>query len=293
VTTPARQRRWVEKVHAAVRLPRSAQRVVDMALAVAAAEPADIEAAAHRLGRSHRLLVPLAWTGGALVLLVRGVKLLFVNWRLSLLQLLPAAWVWVLMWDLRHHELRVAAFRDVTAGGVVLLVALCVATTIAAFWCNGLFGFAIVEPPPNIRRAARRARPFARSLVGAGAVVGGVIAVGAIAIPRIDTRLGYLASAGALYALILVSFVAVPARILGLGRQKLPPREAVGRWAVGSALSAVAMTPGFVLDRIGLILIGISGVRWLGFVLLSVGTALYAAGMTSVRAVKLTMKLAS
>jgi hypothetical protein len=51
------------------------------------------------------------------------------------------------------------------------------------------------------------------------------------------------------------------------------------------------MTPGFVLDRIGLILLGVPGLRVVGFVMLSVGTALYAAGMSSVRAVKLTMKL--
>jgi hypothetical protein len=61
--------------------------------------------------------------------------------------------------------------------------------------------------------------------------------------------------------------------------------------AAGSALSAVAMTPGFILDRIGLILLGATGLHVLGLFLLSIGTALYAAGMSSVRAVKLTMKL--
>jgi hypothetical protein len=53
------------------------------------------------------------------------------------------------------------------------------------------------------------------------------------------------------------------------------------------------MTPGFILDRAGLILLGIPGLHLLGLVLLSIGTALYAAGMSSVKAVKLSMKLES
>ena len=51
------------------------------------------------------------------------------------------------------------------------------------------------------------------------------------------------------------------------------------------------MTPGFVLDRVGLILLGVPGLHVVGLVLLSIGTALYAAGMSSVKAVKLSMKL--
>jgi hypothetical protein len=90
---------------------------------------------------------------------------------------------------------------------------------------------------------------------------------------------------------MLISLVAVPARIIGVRREKLPARQAVGRTAAGSALSAVAMTPGFVLDRIGIVLLGVSGLHVLGLLFLSVGSALYAAGMSSVRAVKLTMKL--
>jgi hypothetical protein len=51
------------------------------------------------------------------------------------------------------------------------------------------------------------------------------------------------------------------------------------------------MTPGFVLDRIGVTLIGVSKLRLFGFLILSIGVALYAAGLSSVRAVKLSMKL--
>src|SRR5262249_53376787 len=205
--------------------------------------------------------------------------------------LVPAAWVWVVMWDLRQHDLRSDAFRHITLGGVTVLAVLAIAASFAAFWCNTIFAFAITRPRPRIAPAARQARPYLTRIVRAGILMGLILAVGAIVVPRIDSGLVYLIALVALYALMLVSFVVVPARILGVKKHKLQPKEAVGRWTVGGALSAVAMTPGFLLDRAGLILLGVPHLHALGFVLLSIGTALYAAGMSSVKAVKLSMKL--
>jgi hypothetical protein len=53
----------------------------------------------------------------------------------------------------------------------------------------------------------------------------------------------------------------------------------------------VAMAPGFVLARIGVALFELPHLHLLGLLLLTVGTALYAAAMSSVKAVKLSMKL--
>ena len=108
-----------------------------------------------------------------------------------------------------------------------------------------------------------------------------------------ERPLFYLAVLSGVYALMLIGFVAVPARILGVRKHKLPFTQTVGHWGVSGALSAVAMGPGFILDRLGLILLGVRGFHIIGFVLLSIGTALYAAGMSSVKAVKLSMKLDS
>jgi hypothetical protein len=36
----------------------------------------------------------------AVRLLFQGVRLLFSNWRLTLIQLLPAMWIWVALLDL-------------------------------------------------------------------------------------------------------------------------------------------------------------------------------------------------
>ena len=266
-------------------------KVVTAALAVADADPAKVESAARQFGASRRYLAPVAWVAGAIVLLVRGVKLLLLNWRLTLIQLVPAVWLWLLMWDLKQHALRHVAFRHITVGGMIVLVVLAVAASIASFWCNTVFAFAITDRRPRIRPAARRAQPYLGRIAVAGAALGLLVAGAAIVIPRIGPTWLYVIVLGGLYSVMLVSFVVVPARIIGVKKQKLPPKQALGRLTVGSALSAVAMTPGFVLDRLGLVLLGVPGFHVVGFILLSVGTALYAAGMSSVRVVKLSMKL--
>jgi hypothetical protein len=266
-------------------------RLVQLARAVADADPSEIESTAHQLGASRRYLAPVAWAAGTLVLLFRGIKLLLLNWRLTLVELVPAVWVWVVMWDLKHHALRGDAFRQISLGDAILLVALTIAASTAAFWCNTVFAFAITHPQPRIAPAMRQATRYLARIVLAGIGMGVVLAAGAVFVPRIGSLWLYLVASIALYSLMLISFVAVPARILGAKKQKLRPKQAIGSWTVGGALSAVAMTPGFVLDRVGLILLGVQGLHLVGLVLLSIGTALYAAGMSSVKAVKLSMKL--
>jgi hypothetical protein len=269
------------------------RRVVNAAQAVADADPAQIEATALQLGSSRRYLAPLAWAAGALVLVIRGIKLLATNWRLSLIELVPAVWVWLAMWDLKRSGLRAPPLRHPTIGQLAVGLAITIGLSIAAFWCNAVFGFAISHEPPVIARAIRQTRPHLPRLALAGAVIGAILALGFAIIPRIGSRLFYVAAVLGLYGLMLTCLVVIPARILGVTKRRLPPTQAVGRWVTGGALSAVAMTPGFVLDRLGLILLGIPHLHLVGFLILSAGTALYAAGLSSVKAVKLSMKLAA
>jgi len=264
---------------------------VHFARVVANADADEIEAAAQRLGESRRYLAPVAWAAGAIVLVIRGIKLLILNWRLTLIQVIPALWVWLVLWDLKAHTLRAVPFRQITVGGMILLIVLAVALSIAAFWCNTVFGFAIDGEKPRIAPAARQANAHLGIVAVAGVAVGLLLAFAAIVVPRIGSTWLYAAALGGVWSVMLISFVAIPARIIGAKRKKLPPRQAVGSWATGGALSAVAMTPGFLLDRLGLILLARPGWDILGLLMLSVGTALYAAGMSSVRAVKLSMKL--
>jgi hypothetical protein len=120
-----------------------------------------------------------------------------------------------------------------------------------------------------------------------------MLAGAAVVVPRLDRYWLFVVTLGGVLVVMFISFVAVPARIIGRRPQKLPPREAIGRTATGWAVSAGAMTPGFLLDRLGLLIIAAPGFHVIGFVLLSIGTALYAAGMSSVKAVKLSIKLGS
>jgi hypothetical protein len=268
------------------------EKVVQLARAVADAEPGKIESAARQFGESRPYLAPVAWAAGTIVLLIRGVKLLVLNWRLSLIQLVPAGWIWLVMWDLKQHALRGAPFRHVTLGGVVLFLALAVAVSTAAFWCNTVFAFAIDVLPPQIRPAIRHTNRRLTGIVSAGLLLGVALAFAVAIVPRINQVWLYVLTLGAVLGVMLISFVAVPAHIIGRKQQKLPPKQAIGRTATGWALSGVAMTPGFVLDRIGLILLGVSHLQVLGFALLSIGTALYAAGLSSVKAVKMSIKFA-
>jgi hypothetical protein len=52
-----------------------------------------VEEAVLQLARTRRILAPLALAAGALVMLLDGLRLLVTNWRLMLVQALPAMWI--------------------------------------------------------------------------------------------------------------------------------------------------------------------------------------------------------
>ncbi len=265
---------------------------VALALSVAEVDPAAVEAAARRLGESRRLLAPLAWAAGTLVLLIRGIRLLIVNWRLSLLQLIPAAWIWLATWDLKEHALRGSGFRHFHWPGAITFAIVILFVTYFSFWCNTVFALALDGPhPPRIAPAIRLARKSRQTTWRWGMTVGIALVFAAVVMPRTGRLWLFSTVLTAVIVFMTVTFVAVPARILGIQKQKLPPKEKIGRVAAAGALSAVAMSPGFLLARIGLLMLGVKGLHVLGFILLSIGSALYAAGMSSVKVVKMSMKL--
>ena len=57
-------------------------------------DEAGIKAAILRLSESRRVFAPLAFAVGAFVMLFNGLRLLVTNWRLTLVQILPAMWIW-------------------------------------------------------------------------------------------------------------------------------------------------------------------------------------------------------
>jgi hypothetical protein len=270
---------------------RTLRRLWTTVRAVADADPARIESAVQGLGASRWYLTPVAWAAGALILVVRGLKLLILNWRLTLVELVPALWVWLVTYDLKPHGLRAEPLRHLSIDNVAIGLAVSVVASIAAFWFNIVFGLAITQSQPRISSAMRETRPHLGAVIAAGTAMGVVIAAGLGFISRIDHVWLYVVLAIGLYSLMLVSLVVVPARMLGAPRRRRSPTEAMGAWMTGGALSAVAMSPGFIVDRIGVVLLGIPGFHLVGLLVLSAGVALYAAGMSSVKAVKLSMKL--
>ena len=276
---------------AASRLRSGVVRLIDAVTAVADADPEQIEATARRLGSSRRYLAPVAWVAGMLVLVVRGIRLLLTNWRLLALELVPATWVWLTLWDLRREGLRAPPLQNVTVGDVVLTVSVASVFSIAALWCNCVFGFAVSQPPTRVRPAIRQTWPHRWRLVVAGVVVGAGISFCFAAIPRIDAFWVYLGAVWAMYGIMLSSLVVMPAWVIGIQRRRFGPVETVQRWVTGWALAAVAITPGFLVARFGDLLISVSRLEVLGYVVLTVGAVLYVAGLSSLKAVTLSMKL--
>ena len=280
-------------VDPAIREPRPSLAALGrLVRAVDEVDPSKIESAARELGRSRAILAPIGWAAGTLVLLFAGMRLLITNWRLSLIQLIPATWVWLAFWDLKRHLLQGGAFREFPLPVLMAIAAAVMALTVVAFWCNTIFAFAVDgPPPPRIRPAAAQARQHGPEFLAAGLIIGAALAFTVVFLPRIAGVRAFTAVMGLVLGAMVISFVAVPARIIGVKKRRLPLTESVGRVAAGGALAAVAMAPGYFLGRIGLLLLGLQHFHLLGFALLSIGTALYAAGMSSVKAITLSMKL--
>jgi hypothetical protein len=111
-----------------------------------------------RLSQSHRLLTPLAFVVGGFEMLFTGLKLLLTNWRLTLVQILPAMWIWVAMFDLKAHALHGRSLTVLRGPVLIPIVLVIAAITAAGFFLNAVFGFAIVGPgPPEVRPALAKA----------------------------------------------------------------------------------------------------------------------------------------
>ena len=119
-------------------------------------DEARIEEAILRLSESRRVFAPLAFAVGAFVMLFNGLRLLVTNWRLTLVQILPAMWIWLAMVDLKAHVLHDRSF-DVLRGPILILpVLLVIAMTVASFFLNAVFAFAISRSGPSRGPAGRR-----------------------------------------------------------------------------------------------------------------------------------------
>jgi hypothetical protein len=255
------------------------------------ADEATVEDAVLRLSRTHRLLAPLAVAVGAFVMLFKGLKLLVSNWRLTLVQVLPAMWIWLAMIDLKAHALRGRSFTIISGPLLVAAMLLITGITAASFFLNAVFAFAIEVPgAPDIGRAKVLAWKHRRVVLSWGTCVGVLLAFATVVVGRWGTR-WFSLCLGAVVGVMMVCYVAVPSRLIGVKKTALPRRERFTAAAVGGAIGAVVCAPAYVLARIGLLMLGSSVLLIPGVALLAIGLTLEAGATSSVKAVKLSATL--
>ena len=261
--------------------------------AIREGDEAQIEAAVVALSRSRRIFAPLVFAVAAVVMLFQGVRLIFSNWRLMLVQILPAMWIWAALLDLKAHALRGKEFHTWHGGVEALLVVAIALITAAAFYLNAVFAFAISERgTPEIRPAFARARRHLPVVAGIGLVVGLAFGLSAIVVPRWG-RPWFTISLGIVVAVMMLTYVTVPARIVGI-KPVGSRRDKLAAAAIGGTLGAIVCTPPYVIGRIGILLLGGAPVVFaIGVLLLIVGLTLQAGATGAVKAIKVSAKLAA
>jgi hypothetical protein len=156
-------------------------------------------------------------------------RLLFSNWRLTLIQVLPAMWIWLAILDLKAHVFKGNEFH-VWHGSVqaVLVVAITLVTA-AGFYLNAVFAFAIARPgPPQIRPAFTLARRHLGIVLSTGAVVGAALGISAIVVPR--WGLSWFALAlGIVIGVMMLTYVTIPARLVGIKPTGIQRQDGGGR----------------------------------------------------------------
>ena len=268
-------------------------RIGSLVRAIQDNDDAKIEEAILRLSESRRVFAPLAFAVGAFAMLFNGLKLLVTNWRLTLVQILPAMWIWLAMFDLKAHVLHGKSF-DVLRGPILIPIGLLIiAITVASFFLNAVFAFAVSRPGrPEVRPAVAQARHHLRPIMASGAVVGALLAFSTIVVTRWG-RPWFTISLGIVVGVMMISYVAVPARLIGSTPPKQSKRDKLAATAVGGALSATVWTPPYILGRLGILALGSSAliIFIFGLFAVSLGVTLQAGATGAVRAIKMSATL--
>jgi hypothetical protein len=124
-----------------------------------------------------------------------------------------------------------------------------------------------------------------------GGVVGLALGLSVIVAPR--WGLGWFAaSLGIVVAVMMVTYVTVPARIVGI-RPSMSRRDKVAASVVGGAIGGLICAPPYAIGRIGLLMLGSHVLLPVGVVLLLVGLTLQVGATGAVKAIKMSSKLAT
>jgi hypothetical protein len=277
-----------------LRLGRGAliRQVRQLIRAINEGDDATVEAAVRQLSQSRRYLAPLAMAVGAFVMLFQGLKLVFSEWRLTIVQILPAMWIWAALLDLKLHVLKGKEF-NIWRGPMAIVVVLVIAlVSVAAFYLNSVFAFALTgSGRPDLHAAFIRARGHFGVVAAFGFSVGVALGFSAIVVPRWGLR-WFAVSMSIVVGVMMLTYVAVPSRLVGL-KSSFSGRDKLTASVVAGAFGALICAPAYVIGRVGVLLLGSHAVVVfaLGVVLLSVGLALQAGATGAVKAIKMSAKL--
>jgi hypothetical protein len=264
-------------------------RVGALVRAIEESDPLEIEHSLRELSESRLVFRPLAFAIGAFALLADGIKLLLTNWRLVAIQILPALWIWAAMAALRAHVLYDQEFEDLSSAELIPVEVCVTAITILCFFLNAVFAFAILRPGAPIRPAVSDALKHWRPIVVSGAVVGSMLAIATTEATRWDDP-WFSVALGAVIGLMMVAYIAVPSRIIGL-QPTYSRRDKMMTTIISSALGFTIALPPYLLGRLGILMLGSPVLRVPGVILLMVGFTLQAGATSAVRAVKMSGRL--
>jgi hypothetical protein len=261
-----------------------------MVVAIRNGDDALVESVILALSRRSRLLAPLTLVVGAFAMLFQGVKLLFTNWRLTLIQVLPAMLIWFAMLDLKLHLLRGRSLRVIEGPILVPIVLGIAAITAAAYFLNAVFAFSVADPHHlEIRPAFAQARRNRRTVLGWGFVIGLALGFATMVTARWG-RFWFALILSIVVAVMMITYVAVPSRIIGLKSDR-SRRDKLTATALGGAVGAVVCSPPYLLGRVGIILLGSRTFFVVGVVLLVIAVPLQTGAVTATKAVKFSAKL--
>ena len=264
-------------------------------MAIREGDEQTVEQAVLQLAQTRKIFAPLALIVGAFVMLFSALRLLVTNWRLILVQALPALLIWAVTLDLKAHVLHGKEFNVIRGPIVVVLFVLAVLVTIGAFFLNAAFAFTISQHgPPDVRAGFRQARRHAREVIGWGTVIGLALGVAAILVPRWGLR-WFALTLGTVLAVMMVCYVAVPARIVGVQTAKPADmqsrRDKLAATALAGLVGGIICTPPYVISRVGEGFLGNGSLFALGVALVAIGLTLEAGATGAVKAVKVSAKL--
>ena len=256
----------------ATRRERAGTAVAHLVRVIRTGDDKAVEEAVLDLSQRRRWLAPLGLIVGAFLMLFQGVKLLFTNWRLTLVQIVPAMWIWLALLDLKIHALHGKSFHVLTGPILIPCVLAVTALTAASFFLNAVFAFAISVPgKPDPARLRTGPPPLARRLAW-GCGVGLLLSYSSPdRHPLEPLALRRRSEPRRRHHDALLPLRAGPPRRDQTDRF---PEGRLAATAVGGAVGAVVCSPPYMLGRLGILMLGWGSVlSWFGIVFIVIGAA--------------------